>query len=110
MTVDDLLQVAVRIIADIAMMVEYHQFAALFCIWLPSRQAFNIGIARMGELRPRTAHHISQAKVVGSRLRHDVLGLMQTVEAETEFIAVNGTQTDGRTPSEHIHVELRVER
>ena len=90
-------------------MVKHHQFTILRGIRLPSRQAVNIGIARMSKLRPRTAHQIGQTQIVGSRLWHDVLGLVQAVEAETEFVAVDGAEADGRAPSEHIQIEVRDE-
>jgi hypothetical protein len=64
MAIDDLLQLAVGIIKDIATMIKHHQFTIQSRIWMPAWQAFDVWIAGMGKLRPGTAHLIGQLQIL----------------------------------------------
>ena len=58
--VDDLLEVAIGIVANEAVVIEDHQLAILSVIGLPGGKSVDVRIAVMGELCPDTAHHVSQ--------------------------------------------------
>ena len=93
--IDDLLQIAVGVMANIAAVAKEHEFAILGGVWLPGREPFDIRITGMGKLCPSIAHEVGEAKVVVGGLGHDVAGLMQAIEAEAELVAVYRTHADG---------------
>ena len=102
--VDDFLQFAVWIIADEAAMIEHHQFAVLSRIGLPVRQSVDVRIAVVGKLCPGAAHQVGQFQVFCRRIRQIVLGAMEGIEAELQFMTVDGAVVQGRSPGEHIHI------
>ena len=90
MAVDDVLEGTIGIVADAAVVVEDHHLAILCCIGLPSGELRDIGIAIVGKLRPDTAHQVGQSQIVFRRSWQVVLGAMQGVEAELQFVTVDG--------------------
>ena len=85
----DLLEFTVGIVPDEAAVVEDHEFSVRFGIWLPLGQCRDVGISSLGELRPCAAHHVSEMKVCVRRVGVDVWRLMQAVETEAKFVAVD---------------------
>ena len=67
--IDDLLKVAIGIVANKAVVIEDHQLAVLGGIGLPGGEARDVRIAVVGELCPDAAHRISQFQVGCRRLR-----------------------------------------
>ena len=67
--IDDLLKVAIGIVANKAVVIEDHQLTIVCSIGFPSRDTVDIRIAVVGELCPDAAHRISQFQVGCRRLR-----------------------------------------
>ena len=77
---------AVRVVAYSTLMVEVHDFPILGSIRLPLWQILYVGIARMSELCPDTTHDVRQSQILQARLRQFVLGKIERVEAELQFM------------------------
>ena len=110
MAVDDLLEVAIGIVADETIVIEDHQLAVLSGIGFPGRKRRDVRIAGVGELRPNAAHHVGQLQVFCRRLGQLVGWVMEGVETELQLVAMHGAFVDRRAPGEHVHVEVRGER
>ena len=106
MLVDDLGQLAVVVVAQLALVVEHHQLAVLLGVGLPLGQSLDVRVAGMGELCPHTAHHVGQLLVGLRRLGQVAAGAVQGVEAELQLLTVDAALADGRAPREHIHPRL----
>lgn len=63
MPVDNLLQPAVGIVANTAVVVENHHLAISGGIGLPGGKSLDVGIAGGGELSPCAAHEVGQREV-----------------------------------------------
>ena len=92
--VDDAFQFAVRIVADEAMVVENHHFAIFACIRVPERQSYSIWVSCLCEVCPYAAHDVSEFQVFGRRIGEFVRRLVQSVEAELQFVSVNASVVD----------------
>lgn len=90
MLVDDFFQFAVWIVADVAVVVKNHGFSVRGGIRLPCRQFLNVGIARVSELCPCTAHQVGELEVGGCRSGYVAVGVVQAIEAEFEFCTMHG--------------------
>ena len=65
MSVDDVLQSAIEIMTDLAIMVEDHNLAILDGIGVLGGQRGDIRIAIVGKLHPDATHQVGQFQVVG---------------------------------------------
>lgn len=65
MAVDDVLQSAIEIMTDLAIMVEDHNLAILGGIGVLGGQRGDIRIAIVGKLHPDATHQVGQFQVVG---------------------------------------------
>ena len=110
MAIDDLLKVAIGIMANEAVVIENHQLAVLSGIGLPGGEARDIRIAVVGELCPDAAHRVGQLQISCRGLGQFVGRVMKSVETELQLMTMHGTLVDRRTPGEHVHVEVRGER
>ena len=63
MAIDDLLKVAIGIMANEAVVIEDHQLAVLSGIGLPGGEARDIRIAVVGKLCPDAAHRVGQLQI-----------------------------------------------
>ena len=63
MPVDNLLQPAIGIVANTAVIVEKHHLAISGGIGLPGGKPLDVGIAGGGELSPCAAHEVGQREV-----------------------------------------------
>ena len=91
MTVNDLLQLTVRIVADIALVIEHHQLTVFCRIGMPDRQFVNLRITRLGKLCPDVTHGVCQLQIFSGRLGQVVLRSVQGIETELQFVAVDRT-------------------
>lgn len=65
MSVDDVLQSAIEIMTDLAIMVEDHNLVILGGIGVLGGQRGDIRIAIVGKLHPDATHQVGQFQVVG---------------------------------------------
>ncbi len=86
--VDDLLERTVVIVTDAALVVEDHHLAILGCIGFPFRQALDVGIPGVCECGPYAAHEVGERQVFFGGVGQLVLGVVQRVEAELQFMSV----------------------
>ena len=101
--VDELLQVAVGVVADVAVVVEDKQLAILSCVGMPDGQAVNIRIARMRELRPYITHYVGQVLVLVRDRRAEVaLRHTERVEAVVQLSAVHRAVRARRAAGVHV--------
>ena len=104
MSVDDLLEVAIGIVADETIVIEDHQLAVLSGIGFPGRKGRDVRIAVVGELCPDTAHHVGQLQVFCRRLGQLVGRVMEGVETELQLMTMHRAFVDRRAPSKEIHI------
>lgn len=80
MSVDDVLQSAIEIMTDLAIMVEDHNLAILGGIGVLGGQRGDIRIAIVGKLHPDATHQVGQFQVVGWQALTSVVHTFSTQE------------------------------
>ena len=91
MAVDDLLQLAVGIVEQVAGVVEDHQLSVRGRIGMPRGMSIHIGVSGVCELCPYVAHHVGKLSVF---IRDDwqvLLRQIEGVETIVQLVAVHRT-------------------
>ena len=106
MPVDNLLQTPVGVMTNHALVVEDHHLAFFRIVWFPFGQPLGVRVPRMSEGGPRAAHQVGQLKVLICWLWQLIFRMLKRVEAKLQFMSVDRTIVDGRSPCEHIYVSV----
>ena len=104
MLVDDRLKVTVRVVADVAVVIEDHHLTIAGGVRSLVRKSGDVRIPRVRECRPGITHDVRQTLIAGRRVRQLVPRVVESVEAEFQLMPMHRALVHRRTPREHISI------